>query len=127
MPCTEKRQGNGRLNTRVCGIGSSKGLQGSSRMGMVLMQVTVWFPAQFAELRRICLSECGGEAAFCASLSRCHRYDTASRISPLVLRMHRACRHLLPLKVRGTCWQAGAGAASLAGLQSSCPRHHSVC
>ena len=36
-------------------------------------QVTVWFPAQFAELRRICLSECGGEAAFCASLSRCHR------------------------------------------------------
>ena len=37
-------------------------------------QVTVWFPAQFAELRRICLSACGGEAAFCASLSRCHRY-----------------------------------------------------
>jgi predicted secreted protein len=33
----------------------------------------VWFPAQFAELRRICLSQCGGEAAFCASLSRCHR------------------------------------------------------
>ena len=37
------------------------------------VQVTVWFPAQFAELRRICLSACGGEAAFCASLSRCHR------------------------------------------------------
>ena len=38
------------------------------------VQVTVWFPAQFAELRRICLSACGGVAAFCASLSRCHRY-----------------------------------------------------
>ena len=38
------------------------------------VQVTVWFPAQFAELRHICLSACGGEAAFCASLSRCHRF-----------------------------------------------------
>lgn len=36
-------------------------------------QISVWFPAQFAELRRMCLSHCGGEAAFCASLSRCHR------------------------------------------------------
>lgn len=42
------------------------------------VQVTVWFPAQFAELRRICLRECGGEAAFCASLSRCHRSAFAS-------------------------------------------------
>jgi len=39
----------------------------------MVLQVMVWFPAQFAELRRICLKECGGDAAFCASLSRCHR------------------------------------------------------
>lgn len=38
-----------------------------------VLQICAWFPAQFAELRRICLSQCGGEAAFCASLSRCHR------------------------------------------------------
>ena len=37
-------------------------------------QVTVWFPAQFAELRRLCLAEGGGEAAFAASLSRCHAW-----------------------------------------------------
>ena len=37
------------------------------------LAVTVWYPAQFAELRRVCLSRCGGEDAFCASLSRCHR------------------------------------------------------
>ncbi len=43
------------------------------------MQIYVWFPAQFAELRRICLSQCGGEAAFCASLSRCHRFALTYR------------------------------------------------
>ena len=37
------------------------------------LAVTVWYPAQFAELRRVCLARCGGEDAFCASLSRCHR------------------------------------------------------
>lgn len=37
-------------------------------------QVTVWFPAQFAELRRLCLAGGGGEAAFAASLSRCHAW-----------------------------------------------------
>ena len=49
------------------------GCRQAGRRVWMLMQVTVWFPAQFAELRRICLSKCGGEAAFCASLSRCHR------------------------------------------------------
>ncbi|BDA49325.1 probable 1-phosphatidylinositol-3-phosphate 5-kinase FAB1C [Coccomyxa sp. Obi] len=39
------------------------------------LSISVWFPAQFAELRRMCLSHCGGEAAFCASLSRCHRWE----------------------------------------------------
>ena len=37
-------------------------------------QVTIWFPAQFAELRRLCLADGGGEAAFAASLSRCHAW-----------------------------------------------------
>lgn len=44
------------------------------RADSVRAQVTVWFPAQFAELRRLCLADGSGEAAFAASLSRCHAW-----------------------------------------------------
>ena len=82
------------------------------------MQVTVWFPAQFAELRRICLSACGGEAAFCASLSRCHRCvpedcalvcDPDARPSRCLLRHHR--RHLLTRSERGMRCRRGRSAS----------------
>lgn len=59
-----------------CVVGAGAELYMSHTLRCVVLQVMVWFPAQFAELRRICLKECGGDAAFCASLSRCHRSAT---------------------------------------------------